>query len=765
MSDSAPQPAPPVPIRSAESGNSAPTASAMHARALEEIAPPTVLLDDRWNVLHVSPTASRFFQQGAGPLARRVTDLVRSELRHALHVLLLRASDQPSMQVSALLHVRFDDTLRGVMMLAQRRSRPTGPPHVLLTFLDMGDTTEGTADADDRGDANASLSTKLRDAEERVEQMREASLLTTEELRAANEELQSLDEEYRSTTEELDTSKEELQSTNEELRAVNQELTLKLDELSRAHSDLQNLMAATNVATLFLGSDLRIRWYTRQLADLFTVQARDLDRPIGDLRHTLDYDEFEADARRVLETSSPVERQTTSAAGRIYIARLSPYRTRREGAVDGVVVTFVDITMLKQVEDALRQSQEQLESEFAVIRQLHAMTLSLATAPELGAALQRLVAAAVALHGADQGHVQLYDRETRRLQILAHCGCAAPFLARFASMPLDDPSAFAAVLRSREIAQIPDIVQHESDASLRRLAVEGGYRGVQATPLVSRDGELLGLLSVHFRDRHQFTERDLQLSTLLGQQAADLLDARLRQLEVSASKVETSEVRTLLGRLVLVQEEERRRVSRDVHDQLGQPMTALRMQVEVFGTRCGSDPALMAEVNRTMQLTEELDRSIDFLTWELRPAALDRLGLSAALEDLVHAWSERFHMAGTYHAQGTDGRSLPSDVAVNLYRIVQEALHNVQKHARATHISVRFTIRGTEAAIAIEDDGQGFTPGAADPMRHDGLGLVGMRERARLIGGQVTIEAAAGRGTSVVVTVPVDDRADPTRSV
>ena len=722
MSDPAPHPPSPIPVRSPEPVGLAPAASAMHARALEEIAPPTVLLDDRWNVLHVSPTASRFFQQSAGPLARRVTDPVRSELRHALHVLLLRASEQPSMQVSAVQDVRFDDTRRTVTMLAQRRSRPTGPPHVLLTFLDMGDTTQATPNRDDWGDASGSLSTKLRDAEERLENIREASLLTTEELRAANEELQSLDEEYRSTTEELDTSKEELQSTNEELRAVNHELRLKLDELSRAHSDLENLMAATNIATLFLGTNLRIRWYTRQLADLFTVQARDLDRPIGDLRHTLNYDDFETDARRVLATLSPIERQTTSAAGRIYIARLSLYRTPREGAVDGVVVTFVDITVLKQVEDALRESQQQLESEFAVIRQLHAMTLSVATAPELGDALQRLVAAAVALHGADQGHVQLYDPETRRLQILAHCGCAAPFLARFASMPLDDSSAFAAVLRTREIAQIPDVVQYEPDASLRRLAVEAGYRAVQASPLVSREGELLGVLSVHFRDRHQFTERDLQLSTLLGRQAADLLDARLRQLEVSASKVETSEVRTLLGRLVLVQEEERRRVARDVHDQLGQPMTALRMQMEVFGTKCGSVPALMAEVRRTMQLAEELDRSIDFLTWELRPAALDRLGLSAALEDLVHAWSERFHTAGEYQAHGTAGRSLPSDVAVNLYRIVQEGLHNVQKHARARHVSVRFTVREAEAEIAIEDDGRASRQGPLTRRRMTVLG-------------------------------------------
>ena len=451
MSDPGPQPAPPVP--SAPPTGRPRALGVGDARgALEEIAPPTVLLDDRWNVLHVSPTASRFFQQSAGPLARRVTDLVRSELRHALHVLLLRASEQPSMQVSALLDVRFDDTLRGVMMLAQRRSRPTGPPHVLLTFLDMGDTTQATADADDRGGVNASLSTKLRDAEERLETMREASLLTTEELRAANEELQSLDEEYRSTTEELDTSKEELQSTNEELRTVNQELTLKLDELSRAHSDLENLMAATNVATLFLGTNLRIRWFTRQLADLFTIQARDLDRPIGDLRHTLNYDDFEADARRVLETSSPIERQTTSAAGRIYIARLSPYRTAREGAVDGVVVTFVDVTVLKQAEAALRESQQQLESEFAVIRQLHAMTLSVATAPELGDALQRLVAAAVALHGADQGHVQLTIERPggcRSWRIAAAPRLSWPGSGRFRSMIRRRSPRSCARVRSR----------------------------------------------------------------------------------------------------------------------------------------------------------------------------------------------------------------------------------------------------------------------------------------------------------------------------
>ena len=142
------------------------------------------------------------------------------------------------------------------------------------------------------------------------------------------------------------------------------------------------------------------------------------------------------------------------------------------------------------------------------------------------------------------------------------------------------------------------------------------------------------MLSIHFPDVHEFTERDVQLSALLGRQAADLLDSRVRQMEAAASKAETSQVRELLGRLVQVQEEERRRISRDIHDQMGQQMTALRMQIESLRSKCERSPDMAAHVGRIDHLAEELDQSVDFLTWELRPAALDRLGLSDALADV-----------------------------------------------------------------------------------------------------------------------------------
>lgn len=187
-----------------------------------------------------------------------------------------------------------------------------------------------------------------------------------EELRAANEELQSTNEEYRSTAEELETSKEELQSINEELQTVNSELKLKLEGISRAHSDLQNLMAATDVGTLFLDPSLRIKLFTPRLDDLFNITVSDIGRPITDFTHQLSYENFADDARVVLRQLTPVEHEIQSHDGRWYLARMRPYRTI-EDQIDGVVATFVDISERRRAEEALRQSEARLRQEMRLV--------------------------------------------------------------------------------------------------------------------------------------------------------------------------------------------------------------------------------------------------------------------------------------------------------------------------------------------------------------------------------------------------------------
>jgi len=336
----------------------------VHLAALEAAAPPSVMIDQRWNVLHVSPSASRFFQQSGGPLAQRITDLVRPELRDDLHALLHRASESREPQLSEFISVTFNGTPHRVAVLIHQQAHADKlARHLLVMFLDGGEVRDQPAAEEPTSEALRSLCEQLRQAEQRMDSMRDDYYLTNEDLRAANEELQSLNEEYRSTTEELETSKEELQSMNEELQTVNQELKQKLEEVSCANSDLENLMAATEMASLFLDRDCRISRFTPRLAELFNIKSRDHERPIGDITNRLEYPELESDARRILADSKAFEREVRSRDGQIFVARLNPYRKLGSQEAIGVVITFIDITQMRAAEAALRDNERSSRQE------------------------------------------------------------------------------------------------------------------------------------------------------------------------------------------------------------------------------------------------------------------------------------------------------------------------------------------------------------------------------------------------------------------
>jgi two-component system CheB/CheR fusion protein len=318
------------------------SAAELHVEALEAFAPPSVLVDEHWNIEHLSETAGRFLQPRAGPPARALLELVRPELGDELRAALHRGFELREPSLSAFVPVRFNGTPSLVAVLVQPRPPSDGRAQgVLVTFLDGGHADKPDAG---RGSADSGHTLELRDklrvSEQRLETMRQEHSLAYEDLRAINEELQSLNEEYRSTTEELETSKEELQSVNEELQTVNNELKLKLEEAARANNDLENFMAATDFPMLFLDRNLCIKRYTTALEEIFNVKKQDQGRPIADLTHNLAYDDLDKDAARVLEDLAPVERRIESRDGKRLTVRLRPYRTT-EDKIDGVVVTFV----------------------------------------------------------------------------------------------------------------------------------------------------------------------------------------------------------------------------------------------------------------------------------------------------------------------------------------------------------------------------------------------------------------------------------------
>jgi signal transduction histidine kinase/FixJ family two-component response regulator len=246
-----------------------------------------------------------------------------------------------------------------------------------------------------------------------------------------------------------------------------------------------------------------------------------------------------------------------------------------------------------------------------------------------------------------------------------------------------------------------------------------------------------------------------ELEARVRERTADLARANASlEAEIGERRAAERQIKALHERLVATQEEERRRIARDIHDQLGQHMTALRMRLEAIVPWVSDDPARKDQAVQTQQLAEELDRSIDFLTSQLRPAALDHFGLPAALRNLVASWSDRFAIPAEFTVSGRLPGRLREDAETNLYRLTQEALHNIVKHAGAHYVSVRLRHRAGQIVLAIADDGQGFDLAEAQQDPAAGLGLVSMRERAILIGGTLEIDAAPGRGTTLLVRIP-----------
>lgn len=334
-----------------------------HLGTLEKAAPPSALVDEEHRIVNLSSNAGRFIMPPEGPLSQELPDLVRPELRAELRSALHRAFATGKPTITLPVNVAFNGSRhRVILYVAPAPEGQHEAPLALVAFMDGG-AVEDPDDLNEEGDELFGtteirrLRDELRNAQERLSASRREHESSVQELRIANEELQSVNEEYRSTAEELETSKEELQSINEELQTVNSELKSKLDNIANAHSDLQNLINATEIGTLFLDSELRIKMLTPAVEKLFSVTDSDVGRPITDFTHKLAYDGVDAEARKVLKHLTPLESEVQTKDGRWLMMRLRPYRTV-EDRIDGVVLSFVDITERWEAEENLRMSEE-----------------------------------------------------------------------------------------------------------------------------------------------------------------------------------------------------------------------------------------------------------------------------------------------------------------------------------------------------------------------------------------------------------------------
>ena len=346
---------------------------------LRDYSLPCVLVDQKFNIVYFSGDVTPYLTYPTGRPTWNLMHLARPELHYKLNALLKRAFHERHTVVEEDVQIRINDRL----MAAEITVRPVHEPGIgdnLMLVVFKADPQEpkrergeaATADVpEDEKDARIrELQQEVQATKEYLQTTIEELETSNEELKSSNEELQSTNEELQSTNEELDTSREELQSTNEELRTVNSEHQEKIEELCQAYNDLNNLLGATEVATIFLDRELCVRRFTPSARRLFRLMDRDIDRPIGDIASSIQQEALESEVQTVLNDLKSIEKEVHAQGQKdgCYRMRISPYRTD-ENVIDGVVITFEDIDEYKKVIGRLEGTKAFIEAIVETVRE------------------------------------------------------------------------------------------------------------------------------------------------------------------------------------------------------------------------------------------------------------------------------------------------------------------------------------------------------------------------------------------------------------
>ena len=713
---------------------------------VEPYAAACVIINREFEILYYFGPTHDYLVQPIGAPTRDLLAMCREGLADKLRPLIKRAVEE-ARPATCIAEVRRGDSFFPVRCLIVPLKAPREAEGTLLVaFEDQAPTLDRQPPQEGDGDAGEprlrqleyELAVTREDLQSAVERLESSG----EEYKAANQEVRSMNEELQSVNEELETSKEELQSLNEELTSVNQQLEGKVSELEATTNDLQNLLRSTDIAALFLDRTLRIKRFTPAVGSLLNLIPGDVGRPLSDIARKFTDNTLVRHAEAVLETLIPREAEVSTPDVEWYIRRVLPYRTE-DDRIDGVVITFTDITARKRAEQELtamaRSLERQVEQRTRLVRLLQDVAVVSNEAQSVETAIETTLERVCLEFGWPAGHAFLLDEDKR--QTLVDSGL----------WYLQSPEALAGLVDARREAQVQPgppgaadqtaksaqpvwthDVQHDT-ASLRGFSINGsGIRAVFAFPILSGP-QVAGVLEFFVTGEAAPDPDVIAGMREIGTQLGRVVERQQLEYEVADATAH-----------------EQRFVGQELHDTITQDIAGVRMllaglteDLETAGS------PLAARARASAEHLESTARRVRQLAHGMMPTEVAPDGLVGALETLAQSCRE-LHGMDTRIECAQPVSVASSMMAMHLYRIAQEAVHNAIRHAGAQHVSIVLHAADGECTLTVRDGGTGFDQDGSPP----GVGMQIMRYRANMIGAKLDIQSQPGHGTEVICRFP-----------
>ncbi len=791
---------------------------------LSRFTPASIVVNEHMEVVHVRGKAGAFLEIAEGYPTANLSKIAREGLLVDLHAAFKKAKKTNAPARAEGVQVKTNGTTKEVNLTVSPVPVDgiTGK-FFLIVFQEVPHRPGVPEKGSKTIKANKAAGREIErirhenaDLKQQLRSLLEEHETTTEEFKSANEEVLSANEELQSTNEELETAKEELQSGNEELNTLNEELHNRNAELSLANNDLVNLLGNINLAIVMVGSDLRIRRFTPPAEKLLNLIAGDVGRRIGEIRPNLQVDNLEKLVKEVVDNATVQQLEVEGTDDKWYQIRVRPYKTW-DNKIDGAVLSLQDVDAFKRRLDQTRAHanaliESALESILILDDKLRVAIANDSFYRAFG--LSRKETEGKLLYELAGGQWNISELRDLLNQITTqnthidnfHVQTTFPKLGTrsliFNARRIQPEAGTQLILlviedatdRERHLAAIntqsallemahETVIVREVNGTIRfwNRGAEQTYGWTKQEAIGKRKEDLLKpefshpyediqrelLNTGYWEGEIVHTRKDGERRIVEGRWAVrkelggDLIVLEINT-DITDRKRNESNLRQLSTYLMRVQDEERRKVARDLHDSAGQSLAALKINLDKL--RKNLDPGSEKEgvILDTLKIADNTINEIRSLAHMLHPPLLDEVGLVSAIRWLT----EEFGHHGNIKVEvklDTNEHRLPQGVEIALFRVAQEALNNIYRHSGATRARVDLRQSDGNVVLRVTDNGKGISAELLSTIadakarmvsgQRVGVGILGMRERLAELGGRLEISSGE-KGTTITATVP-----------